>query len=90
MTNKELYDYLGEHTVDNIPYLNAGEFKYVTDKYGKEVCRRTLADYIEQNPSKFPFNPISYEDMVKNFHKLCKVDYSKFLNHHPPRLMLTF
>jgi hypothetical protein len=80
MTNKELYKYLGEHTVDNIPYLNAGEFKYVTDKYGKEVCRRTLADYIEQNPSKFPFNPISYEDMVKNFHKLCKADYSKFLN----------
>ncbi len=77
--NKKLYDYYDARTIDHIPYLNSGEFKYITDKYGKEECRFTLAEYIASNQSKYPFNPITYEDMVKNFNKLIKVDYSKFL-----------
>jgi len=79
--NKELYDYYQEHAIDNIPYLNVGEFKYVTDKYGKKECRYTLAEYIASNTSNYPFNPITYEDMVKNFNKLLKANYTKYI--HP-------
>ncbi len=34
--NKELYSYLGEHNF----YLNKGEFRYITETYGKEECRK--------------------------------------------------
>ena len=40
--NKELYDYLHEHDF----YLNKGEFRYCTEKYGKEEFRLTIADYV--------------------------------------------
>ena len=41
--NEELYSYLDNHTDHNgLPVLNTGEFKYCTEKYGKEDFRETL------------------------------------------------
>ena len=73
--NKELYDYLHEHDF----YLNKGEFRYCTEKYGKEEFRLTIAQYVSEKRPPFPFRKLSYEDMVDNFQKLQKVDYTKFI-----------
>jgi len=84
--NKKLYDYYGTHATDGVPYLNRGEFKYITDTYGKEECRVTLAEYIVSNQSNYPFNPISHEDMVKNFNKLKNVRYEKYIEPSAPEV----
>jgi hypothetical protein len=77
--NIELYKYYDVHTKDGVPFLNSAEFKYVTDKYGKQECRQTLAEYIASNQSKFPFTGIGYEEMSRAFHKLQKVRYEQYL-----------
>ena len=73
--NQELYDYLHEHDF----YLNKGEFRYCTEKYGKEEFRLTIAQYVSEKRPAFPFRELSYADMVENFQKLQKVDYTKFI-----------
>ena len=39
---QELYDYLANHYF----YLNEGEFRHCTEKYGKEEFRWTIAEYV--------------------------------------------
>ena len=54
--NEELYTYLDNHTDHNgLPVLNTGEFKWVTEKYGNEDFRETLAVYIQNERPPFPF-----------------------------------
>ena len=79
---QELYDYLHEHDF----YLNKGEFRYCTEKYGKEEFRLTIAQYVSEKRPAFPFRELSYADMVDNFQKLQKVDYTKFIT---PRDQIT-
>ena len=73
--NQELYNYLKEQDF----YLNKGEFRYCTDKYSKEVFRETIAHYVAEERPPFPFREISYENMVDNFRKLQKADYTKVI-----------
>ena len=80
--NQELYDYLHEHDF----YLNKGEFRYCTEKYGKEEFRLTIAQYVSEKRPAFPFRELSYADMVENFQKLQKADYTKFIT---PRDQIT-
>ena len=80
--NKELYDYLHEHDF----YLNKGEFRHCTEKYGKEEFRLTIAQYVSEKRPAFPFRELSYADMVDNFQKLQRADYTKFIT---PRDQIT-
>ena len=73
--NQELYNYL--HGQDF--FLNKGEFRYCTEKYGKEEFRLTIAQYVSEKRPAFPFRKLSYADMVENFQKLQKADYTKFI-----------
>ena len=73
--NQELYDYLKEHDF----YLNKGEFRYCTEKYGKEVFRETISYYVAEERPPFPFREIPYSDMIDNFRKLQKADYTNFI-----------
>ena len=75
MENLNLYSYLKEHDF----YLNEGQFRHCTGLYGKEVFRETIAKYVEQQRPPFPYRDIPYDDMVNNFRKLQKADYSKFI-----------
>jgi hypothetical protein len=80
ISDKELYSYLSEHcNADGLPVMNKGEFKYCTEKYGKEIFRETLSVYIAEERPPFPFKEISYADMVKSFQKLKTADYTKFI-----------
>jgi|LWDU01.1.fsa_nt_gi hypothetical protein len=45
--NNTLFDYYKSHAPDGIPLLNPDEFKYITDKYGKDECRKTLAEFLK-------------------------------------------
>jgi len=73
--NDELYDYYGGHLSDGRPILNSSEFKYVTDKYGKDIARETLAHYIHNNRTEYPIKDIGYDRMSKTFHKLRTSSY---------------
>ena len=44
----ELYEILRNNCVKGIPTMNTSMFTQMTEKYGKEVFRRTLANYIEK------------------------------------------
>ena len=78
--NEELYNYLDNHTDHNgLPVLNTGEFKWATKMFGKEDFRETLAIYIQDQRPPFPFKEITFADMVANFQKLKKIDYTKFI-----------
>ena len=78
--DEELYSYLSEHcNADGLPVLNTGEFKYCTEKYGKDVFRETLSVYIAEERPPFPFKEITFADMVVSFQKLKKADYTKFI-----------
>ena len=72
---QELYDYLASHYF----YLNEGEFRHCTDKYGKEEFRWTIAEYVANERPSFPFRKMEYSDMVDTFRKLQKADYSNFI-----------
>ena len=72
---QELYDYLAGHYF----YLNEGEFRHCTEKYGKEEFRWTIAEYVAKERPTFPFREMAYSDMIDNFRKLKSVDYTKFI-----------
>ena len=72
---QELYDYLANHFF----YLNEGEFRHCTEKYGKEEFRWTIAEYVANERPPFPFREMEYSDMVDTFRKLQKVDYTNFI-----------
>ena len=82
----ELYNYYDQRTVNNVPFLNSKEFKYITNKWGKVECRETLAEYIASNQSTFPFNVINKRAMVKNFLKLNTTRYEKYLTPSSPEV----
>ena len=77
--DKELFEYYDNHSVGGIPLLNEKEFKYVTDTYGKDLARSTLANYIANSDTQYPITGTDHVGMIKTFHKLRMSDYSKTL-----------
>ena len=54
MMNEELYDILKKSVdVNGLPTMNSTMFIQTTEKYGKEVFRTTLADYITNENHHF-------------------------------------
>ena len=50
----ELYEILRNNCVDGLPTMNTSMFSQMTEKSGKDVFRRTLANYIEKEKPPFP------------------------------------
>ena len=77
----ELYDILkASANNDGLPIMNTSQFISVTEKYGKEDFRKTLADYIEKEKPPYPLKKFSEEKVIKTFHKLVKVDCNTFID----------
>ena len=75
----ELYEILRNSLDDTgLPVMDRDQFKEVTDRFGKEEFRTTLADYITKEKPPFPLKNYSKEDITKAFYKLQKVDISKY------------
>ena len=72
---QEIINYLSERDF----YLNKGEFRYCTDKYGKETFRKAVAHYVAEKRPPFPFREVSYEKMIDSFRKLQRADYTSFI-----------
>ena len=65
--NEELYQYLSENLDEGgRPTLDDINFVKTTDKYGRMVFRRTLADYITREKPDFPFKTWPKENVIKN------------------------
>ena len=69
--NEELYQIL-KSSVDNtgLPVMNSNQFISVTDKFGKEEFRKTLADFITNEKPPYPLKEFSLQKVIDTFHKL--------------------
>ena len=78
--SEELYEIL-RNSCDRtgLPVMNSSQFQSVTEKYSKEVFRKTLADYITKEKPPYPLKQFDYNKVVNTFHKLTKADYTKFI-----------
>ena len=78
--NEELYQIL-KSSVDNtgLPVMNSIQFISVTDKFGKEEFRKTLADFITNEKPPYPLKEFNLQKVIDTFHKLKKADYTKFI-----------
>ena len=79
-SNKELYEFLKTCLDDKgIPVMNNPTFDMVTNKYGKEVFRSTLAEYITKEKPPYPFKEWEEEKRSIKFDELSNYDYRKFI-----------
>ena len=76
----ELYEILRNNCVNGLPTMNTSMFGQMTEKYGKEVFRRTLANYIEKEKPPFPTKIFNQEKVIKKFHGLKKHDWTKWIS----------
>ena len=76
----ELYETLKDNCVDGLPTMNTSMFSHITDKYGKEVFRRTLANYIEKEKPPFPTKTFNKDKVIKKFHGLKTHDWTKWIS----------
>ena len=79
-SSSELYQVLKDHVnSDGLPIIQEGHFQVLTQKYGKEVFRDTLATFIATERPPFPLKNISIYDMENIFKQLKKENYTKSL-----------
>ena len=59
--SEELYEIL-RNSCDctGLPVMNSSQFQSVTEKYSKEVFRKTLADYITKEKPPYPLKQFDY------------------------------
>ena len=81
MMNEELYEILRK-SVDNngLPIMNSTMFIQTTEKYGKEVFRKTLAEYITNEKPPFPLKQFSQDKVVREFHKLKSHEWTDWIS----------
>ena len=63
--NEELYQIL-KSSVDNtgLPVMNSNQFISVTDKFGKEEFRKTLADFITNEKPPYPLKEFNLQKVI--------------------------
>ena len=78
--SEELYNIL-KKCVDNtgLPVMNTNQFIDVTNRFGKEEFRKTLAEFITKEKPPYPLKRFTKEKVVDNFHRLKKADYVKYI-----------
>ena len=66
--NEELYQIL-KSSVDNtgLPVMNSNQFISVTDKFGKEEFRKTLADFITNEKPPYPLKEFNLQKSYRHF-----------------------
>ena len=59
--------------------MNASQFISTTEKYTKEVFRKTLAEFITNEKPPYPLKEFDQEKVIKNFQKLVTADWKEFI-----------
>ena len=79
--NEELYKFLSKNLDEGgRPILDDIQFVKTTDKYGRNVFRRTLADYITRENPDFPYKTWTEEQVTNKFHTLKTYDWTKWIS----------
>ena len=80
-SNKELYNFLKIITNENrLHVMDSTLFTIATEKYGRDVFRSTVAEYITNEKPLFPYKEFSYDELVSKFRKLKSTDYSDYIS----------
>ena len=79
-SSSELYQIL-KNNIDStgLPIIPEGQFQNLTQEFGRDTFRETLAEFIFKERPEFPLYKISIYDMDANFKKLLKQSYKKFI-----------
>jgi len=78
--NTELYELLKECANNNgLPIMNKSLFIATTEKYGKELFRSTLAEYITREKPPYPLKQFSQQKVIENFRKLEKAKFTDYI-----------
>ena len=79
--NEELYELLSKNIDDGgRPTFDDIQFVKLTDKYGRNVFRRTLADYITREKPDFPFKTWGKNHVITKFQSLVTYDWTKWIS----------
>jgi len=78
--NQELYDLL-KTCADKtgLPVMNRSLFISTTEKYGKELFRSTLAEYIIREKPPYPLKEFDKNEVIDNFRKLEKAKFTDYI-----------
>lgn len=80
--NQELYALLGKCADSTgLPVMDETQFTDVTERYGKDVFRKTLAEYIFQERPPFPANQVTEKRRDDAWWKLKQYDIWKGVTH---------
>ena len=78
--NEDLYELLKRCVNKNgLPVMDKQLFLYTTEKYGKEIFRSTLAEYIIREKPPYPFKQFEEEEVVRIFRRLEKSKFTDYL-----------
>jgi len=79
--NEELYQFLSKNLDEGgRPTLDDSDFVATTDKYGRMVFRRTLANYITREKPDFPFKTWTNKQVIEKFKRLQFYDWAKWIS----------
>ena len=77
----ELYKILSKNLDEGKrPTMEKEDFVKTTNKYGRGVFRRTLANYIERKKPDFPYKTWTKEQVYDKFRKLQKYNYINWIS----------
>ena len=78
--NEELYELLRNCADKNgLPVMNKSLFISTTEKYGKELFRSTLSEYITREKPPYPLKEFDQQKIIENFRKLEKAKFTDYI-----------
>ena len=78
--DSELYELLKSCADENkLPIMNNSLFISTTEKYGKELFRSTLAEYITREKPPYPLKQFNEQKVIDKFRKLEKAPFTDYI-----------
>ena len=78
--NSELYELLRSCADSNkLPIMNTSLFISTTEKYGKELFRSTLAEYITREKPPYPLKQFNEQRVINRFRKLERAPFTDYI-----------
>ena len=79
--NEDLYKLLKSRANnDGLPIMSKTMFLSTTEKYGKEIFRSTLAEYITREKPPYPFKQFEEEEVVRIFRRLERAKFTDYIH----------
>ena len=73
--NKKLYNLLKLRTTENgLPIMDSTHFQKFTEDFGKQVFRKTLAEFIKKEKPSYPLKEFEEGKVIKTFKQLVSIN----------------